>query len=94
MFRSRISSVGIATDCGMDGRDWIPDRGKTFFSIPQCPGKLWCPPNLLYNEYRWILPWGLSNQGRETDHSPSSSAEVKNGGAIRLLLHMSTWRRA
>jgi hypothetical protein len=27
----------------------------------------------------------------EADHSPSSSADVKNGGAIRLLPHTSSW---
>jgi hypothetical protein len=32
MFRSRVSSVGIATGYGMDGWDWIPGRGKRFFS--------------------------------------------------------------
>jgi hypothetical protein len=28
---------------------------------------------------------------RETDHSPPSSAEVKNGGAISLPSHVSPW---
>jgi hypothetical protein len=32
--------------------------------------------------------------GREADHSPASSAEVKNGGAIPPLLHMSSLRGA
>jgi hypothetical protein len=32
--------------------------------------------------------------GGEADHSPPSSAEVKNGGAIHSLLYMSSWRSA
>jgi hypothetical protein len=27
-------------------------------------------------------PWGVKRPGRDADHSPPSSAEVKNGGAI------------
>jgi hypothetical protein len=30
-------------------------------------------------------------QGCEADDSPSSSAEVKNGGAVPLLPHTSSW---
>jgi hypothetical protein len=33
----------------------------------------------------------LKRPRRETDHSPPSSAEAKNGGAIPPLLHMSSW---
>jgi hypothetical protein len=29
--------------------------------------------------------------GREGDHSPSSSAEIKNGGATPPILHTSSW---
>jgi hypothetical protein len=32
--------------------------------------------------------------GRVADHSPPSSAEVKNGGAIPPLPHMSSWHSA
>jgi hypothetical protein len=31
---------------------------------------------------------GVKRQGRESDHSPPSSAEVKEGGAIPSLLYM------
>jgi hypothetical protein len=37
---------------------------------------------------------GVKCQGCEADHSPPSIAEVKNGGAIPLLFHMSSWRGA
>jgi hypothetical protein len=44
------------------------------------------------------LPGALSlwvkRQGRESDHSPPSSAEVKKGGAIPPLPHMSSWHSA
>jgi hypothetical protein len=32
--------------------------------------------------------------GREADLSPPSSAEIKNGGAIPALPHMSSWHSA
>jgi hypothetical protein len=34
---------------------------------------------------------GVMRQDREGDHSPTSSAEVKNGGAISPLHHTSSW---
>jgi hypothetical protein len=37
---------------------------------------------------------GVKWQGCEADHSPQSSAKVKNGGAIPPLLHMSSWHNA
>jgi hypothetical protein len=37
---------------------------------------------------------GVKWQGREADHSPPSSAEVKKGGAIPPLTHMSSWHNA
>jgi hypothetical protein len=44
---------------------------------------------------QWLpgaLSSGVKRQGREADHSPPSSAEVKNGRAIPPLSHMSSWR--
>jgi hypothetical protein len=44
------------------------------------------------------LPGALSLEvkqpGREAAHSPPSTAEVKNGGAIPPLPHTSSWRGA
>jgi hypothetical protein len=37
---------------------------------------------------------GLKWPGREADHSPLSNAELKNGGAILSLPHMSSWHTA
>jgi hypothetical protein len=43
----------------------------------------------------WVLGAiypGIKWPGPEADHSPPSSVEVKNGGAIPPLPHMSSWR--
>jgi hypothetical protein len=37
---------------------------------------------------------GVKLQGRESDHSPPSSAEDKNGGAVRPLPHTFSWHNA
>jgi hypothetical protein len=37
---------------------------------------------------------GVKRPGHETDHSPPSGAEVKNGGAIPPLTHMSSYHDA
>jgi hypothetical protein len=37
---------------------------------------------------------GVKRQGREVDHSPPSSAEIKNDGAIPPLPSMFSWRGA
>jgi hypothetical protein len=37
---------------------------------------------------------GIKRPGREADHSPPSSAGVKNGGAIPPLPHASSWHSA
>jgi hypothetical protein len=40
----------------------------------------------------WLeVALGVNRLVREADHSPWSSAEVKNGGAIPPLPHMSSW---
>jgi len=54
---------------GLDSRRRL---GILVFSIAS--GRVWCPPSLLFDGY-----WGLFFWGREADHSPPSSAEVKNG---------------
>jgi hypothetical protein len=37
-----------------------------------------------------IISQGVKRPGREADHSPPTSAEIKNGGAIPLLPHVSS----
>jgi len=46
--------------------------GKTVFSLPKCPD-----PSLYLVGSRGSSP-GIKLQGREADHSPASSARVKN----------------
>jgi hypothetical protein len=76
-----IKPVGIATGYGIDGRGLIPLRDKRFFSTPYRPDQLGA-----YSASYPMSPgssfFGVKRPGRETDHSPPSSAEVKNGGAI------------
>jgi hypothetical protein len=35
------------------------------------------PPHPISNGYRGLFPWGVKRQGREADHSSSTSAETK-----------------
>jgi hypothetical protein len=86
---SRDSSVGKATR--VDGRGSIPSRGKFFFS-PQLPDRLWGPPSLLYNGSQQFFSRGVKRPVREADHSPQSSAGVKNGRAIPPLSHTYSWQ--
>jgi hypothetical protein len=75
-------SVGIAKVYGLDGWVSIPGGGKIFlFSTASRPAV--GPTTLLSSGYRvWRGP------GHEANHSPPSSAEAKNSGAIPTLLHV------
>jgi hypothetical protein len=86
------SSVGIVMGYGPDGQGAIPNRSKIFllsiaFRLALGPTQ---PP------IQWTLgaisPW-VNWPGREADYSLPSSTEVKNGGAIPPLPHMSSWHR-
>jgi hypothetical protein len=46
--------------------------------------------SLLSDGYRGLFFHGLNRPGREADHSPPSSAEVKNVGAVPPHLHTTT----
>jgi hypothetical protein len=77
--RSRDSAVGIATGYGLDDRGvgvWV-SVGVRIFTSPCRPDRLWGPPNLLSNGYRGALSLRVKRPGRESDHSPPTSAEVK-----------------
>jgi hypothetical protein len=56
----------------MDVHGLIPSRDWEFFSWTPYLYQLWDPPSLLSNGY-----WGLKRPGHEDDHSPPSSAEIK-----------------
>ena len=64
--RGVCSSVGIATDYGLDGPGSNPGGDEIFR-----PSR----PALLYSGYR-IYPGGKVRPGRAADHSPPSSAAV------------------
>jgi hypothetical protein len=61
----------------LDDRGSTPGRGWEFFSSQPCPHLLWGPTNLLSNGYREFST-GVKRSGRDADHSPPSSAEVKS----------------
>jgi hypothetical protein len=89
LLNSRDSSVGIAT--GWMARLRFP-AGQEFFLVSTASR-----PALGLTQFpvQWMsgaLSVGAKQPGCEADHSPPSSAEVKNGGAIPPFPHMSLWR--
>jgi hypothetical protein len=73
----------------MPGGDW------GFFSSPPRPERLWGPPSRLSSGYQGILSVGVKRPGREADHSPPTSAEVKE--LVELYIHSPdtpSWRGA
>jgi hypothetical protein len=83
--KSRASSVGIATDYGLDDRMIrvrIP-RGAVLFDTASRPALRPTEPPI-----QWVpgaLFLGVNRPGREADHSPPYSAEVKE--CVELYLH-------
>jgi hypothetical protein len=81
--RSRDSSVGIALDYGLDDRGSrvrFPAGGGNFFLHHRVQNDSGAHPA----SYQWVsgaISWGgglIYLPVREVDHSPPSSAEVKN----------------
>jgi hypothetical protein len=66
----------------------FPARAN-ILSTQMRPDGLWDSSSLLYNGYRGVSSPGVKWLEREADHYPPSSGEVKNGGAIPPLHHMS-----
>jgi hypothetical protein len=88
---SRDASVGITTGYGLDrGVGFRVPVGSRIISSPSRPNRFWGPHSLLSNGYKGLFPRGESGMGREADHSPPSSVQVKNGGAIPPLHHTSS----
>jgi hypothetical protein len=71
-FYSSTSRIRL-DDLGVEIRVPVGSRISTFL---YCPGWLRGPPGLLSNWYRGTLSPGVKRQGRETDHSHPTSAEV------------------
>jgi hypothetical protein len=54
----------------------------------------WDPPTLLSSGYRWDLSSGVRRLGRVADRLSPTTAGVKKGRAIPLLLHVSSLHSA
>jgi len=78
-FMGRDSSVGIATRYGLEVRGSNPGGSEIFRIRPDRP---WCPPRMGTGSFP-----GVKRTGRGVDHSPPSSAEVKE--RVELYLHSS-----
>jgi hypothetical protein len=70
------SSVNIMTGYGLDGWGSIPGRGKRLFSMVSRPA-LWPTQNT----GDFLFPQ-VKQPSHKSDHSLSSSAKVKNSGAM------------
>jgi hypothetical protein len=60
LIRSQDGVIGIATSYGLDDRGVrvrVP-VGSRIFSSPNCPDRLWGPPNLLSTGYLELSPQG------------------------------------
>jgi hypothetical protein len=66
-------------------------RDKVFFSIPQRPDWLRGPPSLLLQWLPRTTSQGVKRAGRDADHSPQRSAEVKNAETTPPLAHPFSW---
>jgi hypothetical protein len=76
---SRDSVVTMVTGHGLDDqgvRVQVPVGARIYIS-PCRPDRLWGPLNLLPNGYWGLFPRGVKRPGREADHSPPTSADVK-----------------
>jgi hypothetical protein len=76
---SQDSSVSIATFYRLDGLDLIPGIARFFSTASRLNLGLTQTP---IQQVLASLFHGVKQQGHEADHSPPSSAEVKNGGVI------------
>jgi hypothetical protein len=68
-------------------------QGQDIFLVPQCSDWLWGPASLLDNRYCFFFLGGKLPE-READHSPPSTAQVKNDGAIPPFHRTSSWHDA
>jgi len=57
----------------------LPGKTKIFLSFSERPYLLWRAPILIFNRYWVALFSGLQRPGRDSHHSPHSTAEFKNG---------------
>ena len=70
-YRHESNSVTLNLEAGHPVTSW------RFSSPPKLPVRFWGPTSLLFNGWRHSFPM-LKQPGRAADHSPLSSAKVKN----------------
>jgi hypothetical protein len=78
-----ISQYSVWLWTGRPGFD--PSHTQRIFPYPLLPCRLWGPPSLLCSGYRGPFPGGKARPGRDADHSPPSSAEVKKEQELCIL---------
>jgi hypothetical protein len=72
-------SVTIVSDYGLEGRGSISDRGRGFSSNLCVQTGSGAHPASYTVGTAGFFPGGKSRPGRDADHSPPSSAEVRKG---------------
>jgi hypothetical protein len=84
MSGSRGSSVDAVRDYELDGRDLIPGKGRILF-VSTASRPTVGPTQVPIQRVPGALSPRINWHGREADHSPQFSVEVKNGGAMTPL---------
>jgi hypothetical protein len=86
----RLLSVSLSLSRGWNEQS--SNSGRRFSSFPKRPDWLWTPASLLFSGYLDSFP-GVRQPGRDVDHSPPPSAEVKNErGYTSTPSCMASWR--
>ena len=62
----------------MSTRGLFPSRGEKLSSSAKLPHRLWFPPSLLLQTVTAAFSPAVKQLQHEANHSPPSSAEVKN----------------
>jgi hypothetical protein len=81
----------LATCCTTKSRSSSTGGGKNFLFTTWCIPVVWSTQSPM----QWVrgtAPSGIKRQGREADHSPLASVEVKKRGSIRPLSLTPSWR--
>jgi hypothetical protein len=76
-------------------RSWILSPGRVKFFLLSTLSRLVLGPS--HPHIQWVprtLSSGVKRPGREADLSLPSRGEIKNGGAILVLPHVSSWHTA
>jgi hypothetical protein len=83
--RSRDSIGGVATRLHVERSEVSVQAGEKFFSSPKWLHRLWGPPRLLFTGYQGSF-LEVKLLGRNVDHTPPTTAEVKNEWCFTFIL--------